>query len=260
MDSVRLRSRTGGSPTNRTASPATLGAARTRGADSRRRRHRAVRARRATARRRTSTAASPGTTRGTAAKRDTATRATAAQQYGPPQQGYGYDPYQQPAPGWTAPQEERRKRGLSPVLILVLTLAVLVCGGTGVALYLVGRPDDRPTATSGRAPRRPPSASQAASQAPTQAASPTPGTDSSADARFVKKGQCVKNVGSTEKPQLQITKCAARTYEVLERFDTATTGEDDAQAKCKDVQGYTDWYYFNSPLDLNDYVLCLKLR
>ena len=76
----------------------------------------------------------------------------------------------------------------------------------------------------------------------------------------MKKGQCVKNVGSTEKPQLQITKCAARTYEVLERFDTATTGEDDAQAKCKEVQGYTDWYFFNSPLDLNDYVLCLKLR
>ena len=142
----------------------------------------------------------------------------------------------------------------------MLTLAVLVCGGTGVALYLVGRPDGSNNGTVGAGASPSPSASQAASQAPTQAASPTPGTDSSADARFVKKGQCVKNVGSTEKPQLQITKCAARTYQVLERFDTATTGEDDAQAKCKDVQGYTDWYYFNSPLDLNDYVLCLKLR
>ena len=54
--------------------------------------------------------------------------------------------------------------------------------------------------------------------------------------------------------------CAAGTYEVLERFDTATTGEDDAQAKCKDVQGYTKWYFYDSALDRLDFVLCLKLR
>lgn len=191
------------------------------------------------------------------------------QQY-PPQQGYGatqsyppqpggYDPYQQ---GWAPATSEpppRRKGRFSPVLVLVLTLALLVCGGTGVALYLVGRPDDdKGGNTAGGTPTTSPTAAPTPSQAPSATASP--GAGSAADARFVKKGQCVKNVGTNAKPQLQITKCVDKTYEVLARFDTATTGEADAQAKCKDVEGYTDWYYFDSPLDLNDYVLCLKLR
>jgi len=184
-------------------------------------------------------------------------------------QGYrepGYDPgYGQQPPydpnypgGWQpAAPEQKPKRNLGPVLALVVTLAVLVCGGTGVALYVLGRDDD-PDPVGAGTPTVSASADPSAGASPEQSATPDP--ESSTDARFVKKGQCVQNVGTNEAPKLAITKCAPKTYEVLERFDTATTGKDDAQAKCKDVQGYTDWYFFNSPLDLNDYVLCLKLR
>jgi hypothetical protein len=182
--------------------------------------------------------------------------------YGPGyDQGYGQQPPYDPnygGGGWqpAVPTPPRRKRGMGPVLALVVTLAVLVCGGTGVALWLVGR-DDNPNTNAG-ATNSPSAAPSATPSAARQSATPDPA--SATDARFVKKGQCVKNVGTAATPKLAITKCAPKTYEVLARFDTATTGKDDAQKKCKDVQGYTDWYFFNSPLDLNDYVLCLKLR
>ncbi len=134
---------------------------------------------------------------------------------------------------------------------------MLVCGGGAAAVYFVGRPDpddnkDTVAAESSATP----------SAGPSDDAKPssTPDAESSADARFVKKGQCVKNVGSANDPKLEIAKCGAKTYQVLARFDAATTGQDDAESKCKDVDGYTDWYFFDSPLDLNDYVLCLKLR
>jgi hypothetical protein len=132
---------------------------------------------------------------------------------------------------------------------------VLVCGGGAAAVYFVGRPDDKEKVNTASTADPSANPSEAAAQPST-----TPKAESSADARFVKKGQCVKNVGSTEDPKLEIAKCAAKTYQVLARFDAATTGQDDAEKKCKDVEGYTDWYFFDSPLDLNDYVLCLKLR
>ena len=171
------------------------------------------------------------------------------QQYDPHYRPYAEPSWQQPPP----PPEPPRKRGLSPILALVAVLAVLVCGGGAAAVYFVGRDTDNPSLTQGSpSPSAPPSA--------TQAPSPTPEAQSSADARFVKKGQCVKNVGTNDEPDLQITKCGSKTYEVLERIDAATTGKEDAEKKCAKVEGYTDWYFFDSPFDLNDYVLCLKLR
>jgi hypothetical protein len=140
------------------------------------------------------------------------------------------------------------------VVALVVVLAVLVCGGAAAAIYYVGRPDDDKTVNTASTAEPSAGPSEPAQQ------SATPKPESSADARFVKKGQCVKNVGTTDDPKLEIAKCAAKTYQVLARFDAATTGQDDAEKKCKDVEGYTDWYFFDSPLDLNDYVLCLKLR
>ncbi|WP_375373504.1 hypothetical protein [Micromonospora sp. ATA51] len=47
---------------------------------------------------------------------------------------------------------------------------------------------------------------------------------------------------------------------MLRRFDGATSGEKDAQAKCAKVDGYTNWYFFDSELDTLDFVLCLKQR
>jgi hypothetical protein len=87
----------------------------------------------------------------------------------------------------------------------------------------------------------------------------TPGTGTpTPDARFVEAGQCVRNEGDQQRPALVIADCAAGTYEVLKRIDASTTGRADAELKCAEVTGYTDWYFFDSPLDTLDYVLCLR--
>lgn len=85
--------------------------------------------------------------------------------------------------------------------------------------------------------------------------------ESSADPRFAKVGQCVRNDGAAGgKPKLLISGCVAKSYEVLSRVDGATSGERDAEAKCSKVEGYTNWYFFDSELDTLDFVLCLKQR
>ncbi|MEK8108867.1 hypothetical protein NKG94_36400 [Micromonospora sp. M12] len=85
--------------------------------------------------------------------------------------------------------------------------------------------------------------------------------ESSADPRFAKVGQCVRNDGAAGgKPKLLISGCAAKSYEVLSRVDGPTSGERDAEAKCAKVEGYTNWYFFDSELDTLDFVLCLKQR
>ena len=194
----------------------------------------------------------PGVRRRT---RATATRATAARQYGPPQQ-LRLRPYQQPAPVWTTPPgaaaQARPEPGPDPGAR---------AGGAGLrrhgaALYLVGRPDD-PTATR-RGPRRPrvePGGQPGAARR-------------RADARHrVVRRRPVRQEGPVRRERGLNGEAAAGDHQVrgpdlrgAGPLRTATTGEDDAQAKCKKVQGYTDWYFFDSALDLNDYVLCLKMR
>lgn len=137
-------------------------------------------------------------------------------------------------------------------LVLVLAVALLVCGAASATGYLLIR--DEPPATGASSP---------GPATPSPKASPTGGTplpQSSTDVRFVVVGQCVRNEGGDADPKLTITACGSRTYQVLERFDGATTGKDDARSKCSAVPGYTDWYFFDSPLDVLDYVLCLKSR
>jgi hypothetical protein len=199
--------------------------------------------------------------------------------YGPEQSGYppyaqpGYDdhggygpahayeePYPpvRPAPAWTDPDPlPPDPGGRTAILVLVVVLALLVLGGGGAALYVLGR-DEEPASAQASAQSSSPAPSQASR--PTAPSAGTPAPQSSTDARFVKAGQCVKNEGGTGKPRLVITKCGAKTYQVLARIDGATTGERDAKAKCGKVEGYTDWYFFNSELDVLDFVLCLKLR
>jgi hypothetical protein len=155
----------------------------------------------------------------------------------------------------TRPATGRSSR--RPVLALAVVLAFVVLGSSGTALYLLGQGDDpQPAQRSAKPPL--PSAGTPDTTPRTPGSTPAP--QSSTDARFVKVGQCVKNEGAGGKPRLVITRCTARTYQVLARFDGATTGESDAKAKCGKVAGYTDWFFFNSELDVLDYVLCLKLR
>jgi hypothetical protein len=147
------------------------------------------------------------------------------------------------------------------MIALLVALAVLVSAGGATAFYLLGRNDKTNTTTqpsggpTSGAPSGAPSGDASAEARPS-----TPAPESSTDARFVKVGQCVKNEGGGGKPKLAITECAAKTYQVLERFDGATSGEQDAVTKCSKVEDYTDWYFFNSELDALDFVLCLKLR
>lgn len=150
-------------------------------------------------------------------------------------------------------------------LALVLGVTLFICGAASGTGYLLLRDDAKPAVGTASpepsakpSPAPSPELSPELSPAPTPDRTPLPRT--STDARFVAKGQCVRNDGDYDTPRLTITPCGPQTYEVLERFDGPTTGKDDAKSKCSAVPGYTDWYFFDSPLDALDYVLCLKSR
>ena len=56
-------------------------------------------------------------------------------------------------------------------------------------------------------------------------------------------------------PKMRKAQCSPGTYEVLQRFDgTADT------KKCDGVPGYQYNYYFDSPVNSLDFVLCMKKR
>jgi hypothetical protein len=177
-------------------------------------------------------------------------------------QGYGqqqvpsspaYPPV--PAPVWSQPVPQPPKRKLSTGLVTLLgVLALLVAGGVGIGLYLL---DDDPDDTAG--PTTPSASASAGAPTTPPAAGPTQTAGgSSTDARFATKGQCLVNKGTAKKPTMQITTCAAGTYEVLARFD----GTKDYNARCGGgkVPGYQFYYFFDSDLDTLDFVLCLKKR
>ncbi|MCF0092807.1 hypothetical protein B0E54_01633 [Micromonospora sp. MH99] len=176
----------------------------------------------------------------------------------PPYGGEPYRPDDGPYGGDPAPVPPRRGRG--PLIAVVAVVVVLALAGGG-AYWFLGRSDDpaapvaAPTGSAGVG---------APSAAGTEPAEPAPSAaapESSADPRFVKVGQCVRNDGTAGgKPKLLISGCTAKSYEVLRRIDGATSGERDAEAKCAKVEGYTNWYFFDSELDTLDFVLCLKQR
>jgi hypothetical protein len=144
----------------------------------------------------------------------------------------------------TPPPAPPPKRN-TPIIALVVTLGVLICVGLGATAWLLKeRSDDKPQASS--------SPSDAATN-------PGPVPLGSEDARFnVKQGDCVVNQGTDDQPEMRATACTSGTYQVLKRIDGKTSGEKDAEAKCAKVPGYTKWYFYDSPLDDLDLVLCLK--
>jgi hypothetical protein len=150
-------------------------------------------------------------------------------------------------PLWAAAPPPRRRN--TAIVALVVILGVLIVGGLGTGAWLVSR-GSRPTAGSGALPT-----------VPTPATVTTvPDPQPSEDARFVKKGQCVRNQGTAAAPAMSIVPCAGGTFEVLKRIDGRTTGAADAEAKCSKVPSYTKWYFYDSQLDSLDFVLCLKER
>jgi hypothetical protein len=77
----------------------------------------------------------------------------------------------------------------------------------------------------------------------------------SGDAGDVKLGECLVNDGSNEVPRMREVPCAKDTFEVVKRFPGTID-----KARCDGVPGYTHNYFFDSPADSKDFVLCLKQR
>jgi hypothetical protein len=159
---------------------------------------------------------------------------------------YNADPLSSPPPQWAPPPKSRN----TPIIAIVVVLTLLILGGLGTTAWLLLHRDN--TDKTGGA-------------AVTPTASPTGAADvaepqPSEDARFVKKGECVRNEGSVQNPAMTIVPCASGTYQVLKRIDGRTTGESDAEQKCGSVPNYTKWYFYDSELDSLDFVLCLRER
>ena len=169
----------------------------------------------------------------------------------PPSQSYphGYAPLNDPPPGWGTPPPAPEPRRNTPLVALVVVLAALAAAGLTASALLLHR--GGPAARgSGPSP----------SAAVTSAAASPADRKPAQDARFVKRGQCVENRGTSGAPVMTIVACGPGTFQVLRRIDGRTTGQSDAEAKCAKVSGYTKWYFYDSELDSLDFVLCLRER
>jgi hypothetical protein len=149
-----------------------------------------------------------------------------------------------PAPdAWVPPPPAASKRN-TPIVALVVVLGLLIVAGLGATAWLLIR-----QRTDGK-PQAGPSVA-----ATTTAPATAPGSE---DARFATAGQCVQNLGSDDQPDMRKSVCASGTYRVLKVIKGKTGGSKDAEAKCAKVQGYTNWFYYDSDLDDLDLVLCLR--
>jgi hypothetical protein len=162
-----------------------------------------------------------------------------------PQQPVSYhSPPSTGAPMWAQPAPSPPRRN-TPMVALVVTLGVLICIGLGATAWLLKERNDRNN--------------PAARTSPSSVANPGPAPLGSEDARFyVKEGDCVVNEGTDDEPEMKVTACTSGTYKVLKQVKGKASGEKDAESKCAKVPGYTKWYFYDSPLDDLDFVLCLK--
>jgi hypothetical protein len=161
-------------------------------------------------------------------------------------QAYGAEALNAAPPAWGTPQPPPPRRRNTPIVALVAVLGLLILGGLGTTAWLLVNRDN--TNANGVLPPAPKPTTQG------NVVGPQP----SADARFVEKGECVTNEGTTQNPSMAIVPCASGTFDVLKRVDGKTTGEADAESKCSKVSNYTKWYFYDSELDSLDFVLCLR--
>jgi hypothetical protein len=188
--------------------------------------------------------------------------------YGPPQPDYGAQQptYQQPAYGgeqpgyggenWGAPPPPPSRRRPGLIVILVVVLAVLLCGGGATAVYLVTKGNGKSTAggSTGKSTPTAHAPTAAPSQPPSQQATPDQ-TGGANDALTAQVGDCLVNEGTNDQPKMRKVSCGKGTFEVLKRFDATTD-----KSKCDGIPGYTHNYFYDSSVDANDFVLCLKQR
>ncbi|MCO1596296.1 flagellar basal body protein FliL [Micromonospora sp. RHAY321] len=179
--------------------------------------------------------------------------------YRPTEAAYRGESFRPDGPYGGDPSPPAGGRGRGPLIAVVAVVLLLVAAGGG-AFWFFSRSDDPAPSAAPTGPAVNGDASADAT-APVEPVPSAAAPESSADPRFVKVGQCVRNDGTAGgKPKLLISGCAPKSYEVLRRIDGATSGERDAEAKCAKVEGYTNWYFFDSELDTLDFVLCLKQR
>jgi hypothetical protein len=124
---------------------------------------------------------------------------------------------------WDAPAPPARRGASAGLVALLAVVVVLVLGGVGTAIwYVAGR-----------------------------------NTEDGGDVRSAAKGDCVVNEGSEARPDIRMSGCDdAEAFEIVARFD----GTADYAARCKGVPGYTNHYFYDDPVQSQDFVLCLKRR
>jgi hypothetical protein len=157
--------------------------------------------------------------------------------------------------GWRRPQPAGP---IALVVVLSLVVAMFVCGGGALGLYLIGGRSGTaaamPAAATG--PATPSGSARPATGQPSSgkaaSASPTPSSSPLNPAAIV-KGECVANDGTEDIPKLRLTPCAPGSFLVVGRFD----GTDDVH-QCDTVPGAThNFFYRTDPANLS-FVLCLK--
>jgi hypothetical protein len=159
------------------------------------------------------------------------------------------------------PSALRQLAGRYASVIGAIVLLAACCGG----VRLLGGGDDEEKPKRSAAGTRAPSPSATSASATRTYSpppySPPPATTAPSKPSLddVKKGQCLKNNGTNEDPEMVPAPCGKGTYQVLARF----SGYIDTV--CLSVQGYTTsytvTYYVNGiPDSARSYVLCLRKR
>ncbi|GAA3229364.1 hypothetical protein ACFO1B_25975 [Dactylosporangium siamense] len=175
--------------------------------------------------------------------------------------------YQQPAYGqppgpaqggtqqWGPPVAPPRRRGAGGTVALVVIIVLVLCGAGGFGIWYVTKDKKSSPTTTSPTTKTSTSAKPSGSAAPSGASSSAPGGVQAGDAKTVKVGECLVNQGTPQAPKMVKATCAPATFEVLKRIPNTTD-----KSKCNGVTGYTHDYFYDSTLDSEDFVLCLKLR
>ncbi|MEV4507849.1 hypothetical protein AB0K00_02675 [Dactylosporangium sp. NPDC049525] len=173
--------------------------------------------------------------------------------------------YQQPAYGqppgpgqggdqWGPPAAPPRRKGSGGTVAIVVIIVLVLCSLGGVGTWYVLKDNKTTPSTSAPTPKVSTSGKSSGSAAPSGAPSSATGVQPG-DAKTVKVGECLTNQGTAQQPRMVKTACAPATFEVLKRIPATKD-----VTKCKDTAGYTHDYFYDSTVDSEDFVLCLKLR
>jgi hypothetical protein len=136
---------------------------------------------------------------------------------------------------------------------MVAVMAVLLFGAVATGVYLISNRGDGNRART--APTAQPNPTTTAQAQPSSTASAGDNEGAGNDAVTAKVGDCLVNDGTNEAPKMRKITCAKDTFEVVRTFPATID-----KAKCNGVPGYTHNYFFDSSIDTEDFVLCLKQR